>query len=88
MWVSIYYLKKIFFLYGFSIGTIRVFLITNNNGELTIPVDRPQYYHVGSLHTIDNEDESSRLKKLDVDLDQVRNEGLDKNHSKFTRCIG
>lgn len=47
----------------------------NNNGELSIQ-------HTGSLHTIDNEDESHRLKKLDVDLDKVR------EHSKFTRCVG
>ena len=72
----------------FLIGTIRAFLVSNNNGELIISDNRPQYYHTGSLHSIDNEDESRRLKNLDVDLNQVRNEGLDKKHSKFTRCIG
>ncbi|CAF1236940.1 unnamed protein product [Rotaria sordida] len=70
------------------VGTIRAFLITNNNGELRISNNRPQYYHNGSLHTIDNEDESLRLRNLNVNLTQVRNEGLDNNHSKFTRCIG
>jgi hypothetical protein len=76
------------FIFVFSIGTIRAFLVSDNNGILTVSPNRPQYYHTGSLHTIDNEDESRRLKNLDVDLDQVRNEGLDKKHSKFTRCIG
>jgi hypothetical protein len=71
-----------------SIGNIRAFLISNNNGVLTVSDNRPQYYHTGSLHVIDNEDESRRLKNLDVDLDQVRSEGLDKKHSKYTRCIG
>jgi hypothetical protein len=72
----------------FLIGNIRAFLVSDNNGVLIVPENRPQYYHAGSLHTIDNEDECRRLKNLDVDLDQVRNEGLDKKHSKFTRCIG
>ncbi len=77
------------FIFIFLIGNIRAFLVsTDNNGDLAVPKNRPQYYHTGSLHTIDNEDESRRLKNLDVDLDQVRNEGLDKKHSKFTRCIG
>jgi hypothetical protein len=71
-----------------SIGTIRVFLISNNNGELSISDSRPQYYHTGSLHTIDNEDEARRLRNLDVSLDLVRNERLDSKLSKFTRCIG
>ncbi|UJR25126.1 hypothetical protein I4U23_006485 [Adineta vaga] len=70
------------------VGTIRAFLISNNNGELSISYNRPQFYHTGSLHTIDNEDESRRLKNLDVDLDKMRNEGVDKTLSKFTRCIG
>lgn len=65
-----------------------MFLISNNNGDLHVSNKRPQYYHTGSLHTIDNEDESFRLRKLNVDLVQVRNEGLDNNHSKYTRCIG
>jgi len=43
---------------------------------------------MGSLHTIDNEDEARRLSKLDVSLEQVGNERLDKQLSKFTRCIG
>ena len=72
----------------FLIGTIRTFLVSNNDGVLTVATNRPQYYHTGQLHTIDNEDESRRLKNLDVDLDQVRQEGLDRKHSKFTRCIG
>ncbi|CAF1215610.1 unnamed protein product [Rotaria magnacalcarata] len=70
------------------VGTIRMFLISNNNGDLQVSNNRPQYYHTGSLHTIHNEDESLRLKKLNVNLAQVQNEGLDNNHSKYTRCIG
>ncbi|CAF3470866.1 unnamed protein product [Rotaria sp. Silwood1] len=76
------------YVYIAYVGTIRAFLISNNNGELRIGDNRPQYYHAGSLHTIDNEDESLRLRNLNVNLEQVRNEGLDNNHSKFTRCIG
>ena len=72
----------------FLIGNIRAFLVSDNNGVLTVPDNRPQYYHTVSLHTIDNDDECHRLKNLDVDLNQVRNEGLDQRHSKFTRCIG
>ncbi|CAF2319938.1 unnamed protein product [Rotaria sp. Silwood2] len=70
------------------VGTIRAFLISNNNGDLCILNNRPQYYHTGSLHTIDNDDESLRLRNLNVNLAQVKNDGLDNNHSKFTRCIG
>lgn len=74
----------------FLTGTIRAFLVSNENGALTVPDNgsRPQYYHTGSLHTLDNDDESRRLKNLDVDLDQVRNEGLDRKHSTYTRCVG
>jgi len=72
----------------FSIGTIRAFLISNNNGDLSISDSRSHYYHMGSLHTIDNEDEARRLRNLDVNLEQVRNERLDRQLSKFTRCIG
>jgi hypothetical protein len=70
------------------IGNIRAFLVSDNDGVLTVSEKRPQYYHATSMHTIDNDDECRRLKNLDVDLDRVRNEGLDRNHSKFTRCIG
>ncbi|CAF1222565.1 unnamed protein product [Adineta steineri] len=76
------------YMYLAYVGTIRAFLISNNNGDLIIDEERPQYFHTGSLHTIDNEDECRRLKNLDVDVNQVKHEGFDKNHSKFTRCIG
>ncbi len=87
MLVSIFFFVCMTYLY-FSIGTIRAFIISNNNGELSISDSRPQYYHTGSLHTIDNEDEARRLRNLDVNLEQVRNERLDRQLSKFTRCIG
>ncbi|CAF1166188.1 unnamed protein product [Adineta ricciae] len=70
------------------VGTIRAFLVSNNNGELSISNSRPQYYQTGSLHTIDNDDEYRRLKSLDVDLEKMKNEGLDRKSSKFTRCVG
>ncbi|CAF1146076.1 unnamed protein product [Adineta steineri] len=77
------------YMYLAYVGTIRAFLISNNNDDLIIDNKyRPQYFHTNSLHTIDNEDECRRLKNLDVDLDRVKHEGFDKNHSKFTRCIG
>jgi len=87
MLVSIFFFVCMTYFY-LSIGTIRVFLISNNNGELSISDSRPQYYHTGSLHTIDNEDEARRLRNLDVNLELVRNERLDSKLSKFTRCIG
>mgnify|MGYP006892764917 CR=1 FL=1 len=71
------------------VGNIRTFLISKKSDDsLTVPANRRQYYHTGSLHILDNEDESHRLQKLDVDLAQVRAEGLDKKNSTFTRCIG
>lgn len=73
----------------FFVGNIRTFLVSRkSDGDLAVLDNRPQYYHTGSLHVIDNEDESRRLKNLDVDLDLIRAEGLDKKHSRFTRCIG
>ncbi|CAF0729484.1 unnamed protein product [Didymodactylos carnosus] len=65
------------------VGTIRAILIYyDENGDLVASDNRPQFYRDGSLHTILNDDERLRLKKLDVD------ETFAQKNSKYTRCVG